>query len=273
MTTVALPFPALVHDFALTATSMIVVATPMVTPNLPLALILGQSSFADALRYRPELGVFVGVIDRESGVAHWHRADPFLCFHLANAYDEGDEVVVDLCAYADDGFLSIAQELMRGPIRTPTASQLLRLRIDRGGRPVQTRALLDHSFEFPRVADALISSRHRLVFGLTWDDPRDMPRRVSAVDVDTGGLSRAPAVAGEWAGECVPVAKAGATDEAESWLLSVVLNARAERTELHVLDAEDLPAGPVARIRLPHVVPFGFHGSWVADPTTPAGAA
>jgi len=264
VTTVDLPFPAMIHDFALTATSMVVVATPMVTPTVPLGLILGQKSFGGSLRYRPELGVFVGLIDRESGRAQWHRADPFLCFHIANAYDDdaSGEVVIDLCASKDDGILSMAYELMRGPILTKTSSELLRLRVDRGGRPIRVTALHEHNFEFPRIADRSYTQPHQVIFGLTWNG-KDMPRRSSAFDLERKTFSVAPLVADQWAGECVPIAKDGASSERDAWLLTMVLDARAGRTELHVLDAADLPAGPVAKIPLPHIVPFGFHGSWV----------
>ncbi len=266
--TVALPFPALVHDFALTATSLVVVASPMVTPTIPFALMLGQTSFGEALTYKPELGVYVGIIDRESGHAHWHRTDPFLCFHIANAYDDPDtsEVVVDLSAYKDGNFLSIAFELMRGPIQTGTLGEIRRLRVDRGGRPVRSTTLLRHSFEFPRVLDDRVSRSHRIIYGLTWDDPKDMPRRPSAFDVETGELTQAPLIQGQWAGECVPVAKAGATSERDAWLLSVVLDAKAGASELQIFDGADLASGSIARIRLPHIMPFGFHGNWVAAP-------
>jgi carotenoid cleavage dioxygenase-like enzyme len=70
--------------------------------------------------------------------------------------------------------------------------------------------------------------------------------------------------AGEFAGECVPVSKPGATSESEAWLLTLILDARARTTELRVLEAADITAPPVATIALPHVVPFGFHGNFVA---------
>jgi carotenoid cleavage dioxygenase-like enzyme len=34
------------------------------------------------------------------------------------------------------------------------------------------------------------------------------------------------------------------------------------RSDLLVFDAMDLALGPLAVARLPHRVPFGFHGSW-----------
>ena len=32
-----------------------------------------------------------------------------------------------------------------------------------------------------------------------------------------------------------------------------------------ILHAQDLQAGPVATIHIPHRVPIGFHGNWVPD--------
>jgi carotenoid cleavage dioxygenase len=32
-----------------------------------------------------------------------------------------------------------------------------------------------------------------------------------------------------------------------------------------ILHAQDLAAGPVATIHIPHRVPIGFHGNWVPD--------
>ena len=85
----------------------------------------------------------------------------------------------------------------------------------------------------------------------------------AAVDPESGKTWRAPVRQGQYAGEPVPVTKAGATRDDEVWLLSVVLDAAAGRSELWVLDGEGLEAGPIAVVPLPHVVPFGFHGNWV----------
>jgi len=37
-----------------------------------------------------------------------------------------------------------------------------------------------------------------------------------------------------------------------------------ETTDLVILDARDFEGAPVASIRLPHRVPPGFHGNWIA---------
>lgn len=55
------------------------------------------------------------------------------------------------------------------------------------------------------------------------------------------------------------------------WLMTYVHDAATDRSDLVILDADDLAADPVATVHLPARVPFGFHGNWLDDrhPTTP----
>lgn len=259
---VALPMPAMIHDFGLTERSAVVVATPVVTARVPFGLMFGQSSFGENLRYRPEQGTHVGLIDRGSGAVTWCRTEPFLGFHVVNAYDEDDTVVVDVCAYESDDLLRVFYEMMAGPMRAVHGT-MRRLVVERATGDVRREELLARSFEFPRISDAWAGRRHGRVFGLTWEGV-DIPGRPAIFDVEARRVIEAPMPARTWAGELVPVAKAGARDEADVWLLTVVLDAAGPASELQIFDGNDLEAGPVARARLPHVMPLGFHGSWVA---------
>ena len=54
--------------------------------------------------------------------------------------------------------------------------------------------------------------------------------------------------------------RAGAEDEDDGVLLSVVLDSRTERSFLLVLDARSLEE--LARAEVPHHIPFGFHGQF-----------
>ena len=56
------------------------------------------------------------------------------------------------------------------------------------------------------------------------------------------------------------VARPQAEGEDDGVLLSVVLDAAAETSFLLVLDAADL--NEIARARVPHHIPFGFHGQF-----------
>jgi carotenoid cleavage dioxygenase-like enzyme len=48
-------------------------------------------------------------------------------------------------------------------------------------------------------------------------------------------------------------------------VLAYVYDAGSDSSDLVILDASDFTASPVATVALPQRVPFGFHGSWVAD--------
>ena len=52
--------------------------------------------------------------------------------------------------------------------------------------------------------------------------------------------------------------------EGDGWLLTIVYRAASNSCELAILDSADVAAGPVARIHVPHRVPFGFHGAFVS---------
>ncbi len=52
-------------------------------------------------------------------------------------------------------------------------------------------------------------------------------------------------------------------DQGDGWLLSMVGRRAENRTDLVVLDAQNIGAGPVATIRFPARLHEGFHGIWV----------
>src|SRR5438105_12891222 len=107
-----MPLFAMVHDFALTPTKIVLVLVPFALPTVPVGMITGQKSFGESLRWRPELGTHVAVVDRASGEVTWHKGGPFMMFHVVNAWDEGDDAVVDLCAYDDAKIMQAAFDVM-----------------------------------------------------------------------------------------------------------------------------------------------------------------
>jgi all-trans-8'-apo-beta-carotenal 15,15'-oxygenase len=267
ITTVAakltLPALAMLHDFALTETKAIFVIAPIVLPRVPLGLVLGQRSFGKSLRYRPELGVRIAVVDRATGEVRWSRTDPFMLFHTVNAWDEGSDVVLDVCAYADGSIMRTIEDVMAGDAPQPTRAYVDRVRLRSSGAVTRSR-LSRTALEFPRVAGRTLGKEHHRVYGVGWPEGRDFISQPAVIDTATGEAQFAKLGPSEFAGECVPVSKAGAASESDVWLLTLVLDGASRATDLHVLDGADIAAPPVATVRLPHVVPFGFHGNWVS---------
>lgn len=57
--------------------------------------------------------------------------------------------------------------------------------------------------------------------------------------------------------EPIFVPRPGATEEDDGWVLTMVYDCHSDRSQLVILDASKLKAGPVARIKLPHRIPYG----------------
>src|SRR4029077_17934474 len=62
---------------------------------------------------------------------------------------------------------------------------------------------------------------------------------------------------GEWL--FVPRGK----QEGDGFLVTYVYDATTDASELVILDAQDVGAGPLAEVSLPERVPYGFHATWV----------
>ena len=51
--------------------------------------------------------------------------------------------------------------------------------------------------------------------------------------------------------------------EDDGWVLAVGFDAELQQSEVVLLDASDIEAGPVAILPLQNPVGYGLHGSWV----------
>src|SRR4051795_10170178 len=142
--------PAYMHSFAMTERYVILAEYPL-TVN-PLKLALGGRSFIESYRWQPERGTRFTVIARhDGGVKMRATADPFFCFHHVNAWEEGDDVVVDLVAFDDSSVIEhlFIDRLRSGDPGPP--SQLRRYRIGPRSDRAEGEVLLDHTIELPRI--------------------------------------------------------------------------------------------------------------------------
>lgn len=257
--------PSYMHSFALTERYAILVAFPLVVN--PLRLATGARPFIENYRWRPELATRVLVFDREDGALQGtYEAEPCFSFHHVNAFEQGGELTIDMAAYED---ASIVDSLYIDRLRSapPPASALARLRryrisLDRGH--VSEEQLSDAAIELPRIDYRERNGRpYRYVYGVgVEDDPiaPDFINEVIKVDVDSGE-SRSWRAPGAYPGEpvFVPSPEPGRGED-DGVLLSVVLDEPGAGSYLLVLDARNLEE--VGRARVPHDIPFGFHGQY-----------
>jgi carotenoid cleavage dioxygenase len=242
----------MVHDFNVTRNHVIFMDLPLIWDFEN----AGKTGLP--IRWSDDYGARLGVMPRNGSNADvvWYDIDPCYVYHPLNAYEDGDDIVIDVCRMA----VSMKPGVPDAPPR------LHRWTIHRSKGTVSEAQLDDRMVEFPRVPDALVGLKHR--YGYTAEFASGLPAAAAfrKYDMNTGASEAHVLKDGRVGGEPVFAPAAGATLEDDGYLLSYVYDPGENRSELVIVDASNMAADPVARIHLPVRVPAGFHGSWIADP-------
>jgi carotenoid cleavage dioxygenase-like enzyme len=260
LVTLHAPRPAYMHSFAITERYAVLAEFPLVVT--PVAIPLSGRPFIENYRWEPGRGTRFRIIDVQAGrLQATGHGEAFFAFHHVNAYQRGRELVLDVCAY-DDASIVGALRLDRLRSGSPglPAPRLRRYLVPLNGGQVRREDLADTSLELPRIDYSRSNGRcYRYAYGVRAAQDGDFLNQIVKIDVDRGE----PAVwsePGTYPGEPVFVPAPGGRREDSGVLLSVVLEPASGGSFLLVLDASSL--GELARARLPHHVPFGFHGTY-----------
>lgn len=236
---------------------------------------LGLRSMAESLRWRPEKGNLVMVVDREGDKAPLLLETP-ACFmwHSLNACEQGGEIIADFVGYRNpDHFIGkdpVVSAVMAG--RTGEHAypgELRRYLINPAARTIRQEMLDRGSYEWPRVNELHRCHGYRFGYLAKTAPGEFFWRLLCRVDMRTGRTASYNFGPGLYCTEPVFVPLPGFSyrpDAAEEpgWILSEVYDSRTRTSFLAVLRADRLSDGPVANVRLRHHVPFSYHGWWSA---------
>ena len=252
--------PAYMHSFGMSKQHLILSEFPLVVN--PLRLRFSGRPFIENYRWEPERGLRFHIVEKDTGrVLAVATDDAGFAFHHVNAFEDNDDVVVDMVAYPDS---QVIQDLYLSPLRAgqpvTVAGMLTRFRIALKDGAVDRTELASEPLELPRINYAAVAGRsYRFVWGTGVQSAGGFFDSIVKIDVESGEIMRwyEP---GCYPGEPVFVASPGSSIEDEGVILSVVLDPQIGRSFVLVLDASSLAER--ARAEVPHHIPFGFHGSY-----------
>jgi len=248
-----------IHDCMVTKNYVIVLDLPV---TFSMAAMVAGDTFP--YRWNPKHRARIGLLPRTGKGTDiiWCDIDPCYIFHLANAFETEDgKVVADACVYSH-----VFSDSLPGPDAALTRFE--NLEIDPATRTV-TRSLIDASpQEFPRIDERRTGRPYRYAYAAAMSDA-SMPAwetetRLFKHDIGTRTRAVHNFGPGRVPGEFVFVPAHAKAAEDEGWLIGYVIDTGANTTDLVILDAQRFEAAPVATITIPHRIPPGFHGNWVA---------
>jgi carotenoid cleavage dioxygenase-like enzyme len=256
-------WPSMMHDFAITKDYVIFMLAPVVFDFAN----VGKNG--SLFTWEPERGAKLGVMPRNGGNAdvRWFDIDPCFVFHPMNAYAENGVITLDVARYEQLLFMDTAAARNPG-WRDKNVARLHRFTIDLAKGTVGSTPLDDGDGEFPRVDERLLGRKHRYGYmALTGPEgcPSGVPvwTSVRKYDLERGTTETRNFGAGNGVGEPLFVPRGNAAGEDDGYVLVLNYDQDRDASAFFVLDAKNIAAEPLAEIRVPHRVPYGFHGNWV----------
>ncbi|MES2603842.1 MAG: carotenoid oxygenase family protein [Pseudomonadota bacterium] len=253
-----MPYAAMVHDFAITDTHLLVPFFPLITD--PAVIQAGGPYY----QWHADKECHVAIVPRR-GTAdqiRWFKGPSCSAGHMMNAFNEGSKVHLDLCLYAGNCFDFFPSA--DGSAYQPCPPLLTRMTFDLDSNDggFTTKLLGPIPCEMPQIDERFTGKPYRYGYTICYQPPR-RTSKLGRWDLQTGEVKfwdPGPDSAIQEA-KFVP----RGPGEGNGYLLIPVSRIAEMRSDLAVLDAMNVEAGPLALFKLPIRVKASFHGMWVPE--------
>ncbi|KAG6546179.1 hypothetical protein Mapa_012214 [Marchantia paleacea] len=282
----------LMHDIGITEGHIVLYDFPVIM-DLGSMLVNGGSIVSfDPTKYS-RFGVVPLTGDSKS--IKWFDVDTACISHHCNSYQDGDEIVVHgLCTQlieivAVPARFDKLEWYSRGmtldtenyfETKDPSVDGVLYEHLHEWRLNLRTGAVVERNItknkfplELPKINDKVNGKKYKYVYACSEDLEASKaigyPMFKSLVKVNvsqTGDHLAQFHDPGEntYCSEPSFVARPGSLREDDGWIVTYVHNESTNISDMIIVDAQRFEEKPVARIRLPQRVPYGFHGTYIS---------
>ncbi|MGB0921810.1 MAG: carotenoid oxygenase family protein [Alphaproteobacteria bacterium] len=256
------PYCSMIHDFLITENYIIL---PIFPATVDLERIIAGGPF---VAWDEKQTSHVGLIPRNGDIkdTKWFEAPPAYVFHPLNGYETADgKVVADMVQYDRAPLFNTAGGT--NDALEDNSSKLIRWELDPAANTSDFKQtqLDDFTGEFPRHDERYTGHENRYGYFCIKEDmtqnkgPFNM---ILARDMLNHTAQKWNAGEGVYVQEPIFVPRNNAVAEGDGFLVAPTYNVGSNTSDIVVLDAMNVSAGPVATAHLPTRIPYGFHGTW-----------
>ena len=267
-----MPYPGMVHDFAVSDTHVIVPFWPLITD---MDVVRSGGPY---YQWHPERECHFAIFPRRGGVAdiRWFRCPAASAGHMMNAFSDGSMFHLDVCLYQGNCFEFFPT--FDGTPYKPCPPQLARLSFDlaQDAAGPATSITVAAPCEMPRIDERFIGKPYR--YGYMLCRPPDTAAAgstglsaIGCYDHETGKLAAWSPGPESGVQEPIFVPRREGAEEGDGYLLVLVNRLAENRSDLAILDARNVAAGPLALLGMGIRVRSTFHGMWVPEETLRTG--
>jgi len=263
---VPLPGPRLPHDMAITKNWSILNDMPLFWDTELLERNIHAARIHDGMPTR------FALIPRH-GASHdirWFEAAPTYVLHWTNAYEDGDEVVLE--GYFQDKPMPDPIEeageyshMMAYVDEHSFQSRFHRWRFNLVTGETHEERLSDRIVEFGMVNPNYLMKRNRYTWHTTTKPGWFLFNGYVRYDSETGEEQVYQLPEGVFASESPVIPAKGGASEDDAYLVTFLIDENSGTSQLAILDASDITKGPIARAALPHKLSSGVHSTWVEN--------
>jgi carotenoid cleavage dioxygenase-like enzyme len=249
--------PALMHDFAMTENYVVFMELPIVFSWM--AMIKGEAlPFAWDAQAPSRIGVMPK--SGSSKDLKWFDVDPAFVFHVMNAHEQGDDVLLDVARYD--------QLWVNGSSDFNYPAKLSRYTLGMNSGAANLQEIGPQRMEFPQINRNQMGRNYRYGYSLgvivvgTGSESHESIGSILKHDLVTGDVQVFDVGDGAIPGEPFFVPSINGGNEDDGYVLSYVYSPDTDDTSLWVMDAHNL-SNVLAKVQLSARVPQGFHGLWL----------
>ena len=271
---IPVPGPRLPHDMAFTKNYSIIADLPLFWD----ADILAKGRHA--ARFHRDIPTRFAIVPRygQPEDIRWFEADPTYVLHWMNAWEEGDEIVLDGYFQEDP-----APKPLDAPGGDPRLGQLMAYLDENSFKPklhrwrfnlktgaVSESHLDDRLLEFGSFNQTYGGEKSRYLYSTFTKPGWFLFEGLVKHDFETGKSETLNFGEGRFGSEAPFAPRVGARSEDDGYIVSFITDMVENRSECVLIDAQNIADGPVCRIILPHRISSGTHATWADGPTVRA---
>jgi carotenoid cleavage dioxygenase len=258
---VPLPGPRLPHDMAFTENYVILNDFPLFWEQEYL------ERNAHVARFHRDMPSRFAVIPRRGDTVHWFEAEPTFVLHFTNAYENGDEIVLDGFFQgdpepADNGMGNKWQRAFRFLALDRMQARLHRWRFNLTTGQASEEQLSDSITEFGMINAGYAGTKYRYAYAASGKPSWFLFDGLVKHDLLTGSELRFAFDDGVYGSETAMAPRLGSSGEDDGYLVTLTTDMNADASYCLVFDAARVADGPVCKLALPERISSGTHSTW-----------